>query len=75
MFDIDARLVEFLMERADEVEGALMPVHVIVVAEYLDDDGDSRWSSHSEGNGRISGAIGLLEFAKDRLLEEMREWS
>lgn len=76
MFDIDPRLIEFLAERNDEeMNGPLMPTHVIVVAEYLDEDGDSVWSSHSEGNGQISGAIGLLEFAKDRLLEDMREWS
>lgn len=76
MFDIDPRLCEFLLERNDEeMNGPLMPTHVIVVAEYLDEDGDACWSSHCEGNGQVSGAIGLLEFAKDRLLEDMREWS
>lgn len=74
-FDIDPRVVEFLLD-ADEDEGdTLMPVHVVVVAEYIDTEGESRWSAHSAGNARVSGTIGLLEFAKDQLLEDMREWS
>ena len=76
MFDIDPRIVEFLLESDEEsVEGSLMPTHVVIVAEYIDSDGDSRWSAHTQGNGRISGAVGLLEFAKDQLIEDMKEWS
>lgn len=74
-FDIDPRIVEYLLDHNEEDEGTLMPVHVVVVAEYIDADGDSRWSAHSGGNSRVSGTIGLLEFAKDQLLEDMREWS
>ena len=75
-FEIDPRIVEFLLDHdEDEENGALMPVHVVVVAEYIDSDGDSRWSAHSCGNGQVSGAVGLLEFAKDQLIEEMKEWS
>lgn len=75
-FDIDPRIVEYLVDHIDYEDGeALMPVHVVVAAEYIDADGEARWSSHSAGNSRVSGTIGLLEFAKDKLISEMKEWS
>lgn len=69
--DIEPELVGFLHNHG--VQG--MVTQLVVVASFLDEDGDTRWSLHTRGNGQISNAVGLLEFAKDDLIRDMREES
>lgn len=68
--DIDARIHDFLQEKWDELGNGMIS-QVIMVASYIDEDGDERWSAHTMGNGTISGSVGLLEYAKRWLIDSM----
>ncbi len=69
---IDDRIVDFLTEKWDVDErGPAMISQVVIAASYIDEDGDERWSSHTMGNGRTTNAVGLLEYAKRWLIDNM----
>lgn len=65
--DFDPRLAELITEKVP----GMFPTQAVLVVGYIDEDGDERWSSHTWGNGRTSGLIGLLEYAKRWLIDDM----
>lgn len=69
---VDDRLTSFLMERsAEDDEKIALYTQVVLVASYLDEDGEERWQAHTQGNGRTTNAVGLLEYAKQWLIQGM----
>jgi hypothetical protein len=64
--DIPPDLADWIQAECSDNISALN--QVVVMYEYLDEDGESNWNFHVRGDNRSTRIIGLMEVVKLRML-------
>lgn len=68
--ELDARVTDFLNDSWD-LPGKPMVCQALVIATFLDSEGEQRWAYFPMGEGDTSRLIGLLEVAKQQIVDEV----